>query len=540
MLRMLYINFQREMLGHLILGAFLAATPLMMTYLSYALLMHMQTSSLSGSYLIAIICLTLALATIQYFFQIKSKNLNLKALGHLLPIVWSNMLRHDHLQDDQSAVVMQKITNYEFAISTLVSAVMSILINVLSLCCLLFYLAYCHSYFALLLFCMTLMMLLMKHVHAKSAQTIMHKILSAQNAIAQFSQESLLQITKIRSANAESRIYQQWLHKLISVKQPQEKNHQINLKVSTWEKALPIALMFCLYFILYFYPDRIDTMTLLTFIICLSQFAGLYDKLSSDLIAVYQSLPALNSMKQLVTAHPEQIEQKNQIAYKIRGDIVIDQVSLRAKDSQQWLLKDICINIKAGEFVGIIGESGAGKSTLLKLLLGIATPDSGDIKIDGSPLSAYDIQSLRKQFGVVMQTSPLLPGTIWSNIAMFADISLDETWLLAQQVGLAKDIEAMPMRMHTYISDTAGESISGGQKQKILLARALASKPRVLILDEATSALDNISQQVIFGTLNQMQITRIVIAHRQSTLIGADSIYLMNKGRLKFFNADKT
>jgi ABC-type bacteriocin/lantibiotic exporter with double-glycine peptidase domain len=165
-------------------------------------------------------------------------------------------------------------------------------------------------------------------------------------------------------------------------------------------------------------------------------------------------------------------------------------------------------------------------------LLGLESSSSGRISIDNINIDHIDSYVLRKQFGVVLQNSQVFPGTILSNLTINNSLSLEQAWELADQIGLAQDILGMPMQMHTYISDNAGETLSGGQKQKILIGRALAAKPKILLLDEATSALDGASQAVIYRYLKKLNITRLVIAHRHSTLMGADRIYLLQNGRL--------
>jgi ABC-type bacteriocin/lantibiotic exporter with double-glycine peptidase domain len=189
------------------------------------------------------------------------------------------------------------------------------------------------------------------------------------------------------------------------------------------------------------------------------------------------------------------------------------------------------MTIKAGQFIGIIGPTGAGKSTLLKLLLGLENSSSGTIMIDNKNINDLNLKQLRKQYGIVLQSTNLLAGTIFSNIAVNNFISVDEAWQLAKLVGLDQEVKAMPMKLFTHLSDNSSESISGGQKQKILIARALANKSKILFLDEATSALDNHSQKIIHDNLKLLKITRIVIAHRYSTIIDADIIYVMENGR---------
>jgi ABC-type bacteriocin/lantibiotic exporter with double-glycine peptidase domain len=178
-----------------------------------------------------------------------------------------------------------------------------------------------------------------------------------------------------------------------------------------------------------------------------------------------------------------------------------------------------------------VGPSGSGKSTLLRLILGFELPESGTVYLDGQDLASLDVNAVRRQLGVVLQTNRLMSASMFENIAGGKLISMEEAWAAAQMSGLAADIEAMPMGMHTVISE-GGTNLSGGQRQRLLIARALALRPRILIFDEATSALDNRTQQIVSDSLDQLQVTRIVVAHRLSTIRNADRIYVLEKGRV--------
>lgn len=202
-------------------------------------------------------------------------------------------------------------------------------------------------------------------------------------------------------------------------------------------------------------------------------------------------------------------------------------------------LKNASLHVPAGSFVALTGETGAGKSTIFRLLLGLETNYTGTILFDNLNIRDFNLDALRKHFGVVLQTSTLFPGTIYSNICANTKISLDDAWHLAKMVGLDDEINAMPMKMFTYISDNAGDSISGGQRQKIMIARALANKPKILFLDEATSALDEEAQALIFNNLRSFNFTCFYITHRLSTLMYADQVYRLEQGRVIIVNKDE-
>lgn len=214
----------------------------------------------------------------------------------------------------------------------------------------------------------------------------------------------------------------------------------------------------------------------------------------------------------------------------LSGHIELDGVTFRYHPDGPVVLDNISLTIEPGQFVAIVGPSGSGKSTLFRLLLGFEQPQSGSILYDGKDLSRLDIIETRQQFGVVLQNTPILGGSILENIVGMRGLTLDDAWKAAERASLAQDIRAMPMQMHTFIGD--GATISGGERQRLMIARALAGLPRILFMDEATSALDNATQAAITETLSSLDFTRVVIAHRLSTVKDADIIYVMQHGRI--------
>ena len=182
--------------------------------------------------------------------------------------------------------------------------------------------------------------------------------------------------------------------------------------------------------------------------------------------------------------------------------------------------------------MAIVGKSGCGKSSLLRLLMGFEHPEEGTVYYDDNNLEDLDLQSLRQQIGSVLQEGQLFVGDIFSNISIAAPwITLKEAWDAAEMAGIADTIRNMPMGMNSLISEGSG-GISGGQKQRLLIARAIAPKPKILMFDEATSALDNITQKIVSDSLDKLQCTRIVVAHRLSTIRNCDRIIVLEKGEI--------
>ena len=241
--------------------------------------------------------------------------------------------------------------------------------------------------------------------------------------------------------------------------------------------------------------------------------------------------PILESTKPILESQPETAENKRSMS-NISGGIELNNVSFRYDESGPLILNDVSLKIRKGQYVAIVGRTGCGKSTLLRLLLGFEKPQTGAIYYDNTDIQTVDLKSLRRNIGVVLQNGRLFTGDIYSNITISAPwLSMDEAWEAARLAGIEEDIRNMPMGMRTVLSEGSG-GVSGGQRQRLMIARAIAPKPRVLMMDEATSALDNLTQKQVSDALGAIKSTRVVIAHRLSTIRQCDRILVLEGGRI--------
>ncbi len=259
--------------------------------------------------------------------------------------------------------------------------------------------------------------------------------------------------------------------------------------------------------------------------------SGAFSGISSIATTAARIKPVLEMVEPIMNVEPETSDDK-EILTSVNGMIELDSVSFRYDESMPQVIDDLNLRIRPGQYVAIVGKTGCGKSTLVRLLLGFEKPQKGSIFFDGKDINSVDLRSLRNKIGVVLQNGKLFNGDIYSNIVISAPtLTVDDAWEAAETAGLADDIRAMPMGMFTMISEGSG-GISGGQKQRLMIARAVAPKPRILILDEATSALDNITQKKVSEALDKLNCTRIVIAHRLSTIKQCDRIIVLDKGKI--------
>ena len=232
----------------------------------------------------------------------------------------------------------------------------------------------------------------------------------------------------------------------------------------------------------------------------------------------------------LLAARQEDDEQRIDPG-ELRGAIRIEAATFRYEKDGPQVLDRVSLAVAPGECVAIVGASGSGKSTIIRLLLGFEAPETGQVLFDDQDLATLDVAAVRRQIGVVLQSSRLSQGSIYENIAGGAALTLDEARSAAVAAGLADDLEDMPMGLHTVLSDE-GANLSGGQRQRLLIARAIARRPRILLFDEATSALDNRTQAMVGASLARLAATRIVVAHRLSTIRSADRIYVVDAGKI--------
>jgi ATP-binding cassette subfamily C protein len=216
---------------------------------------------------------------------------------------------------------------------------------------------------------------------------------------------------------------------------------------------------------------------------------------------------------------------------ELSGELEFAHVSFRYGGDGPLVLDDVSFAAAPGEFVAFVGPSGAGKSTVFRMLLGFERPEVGTISYEGQSLADLDARAVRRQLGVVIQNARILSGTIFQNIVGAANLTVEDAWEAARIAGIDAEIERMPMGMHTFVSES-GAAFSGGQRQRLLIARAVVTRPRVLLFDEATSALDNRTQAAVSAALDELQATRIVIAHRLSTIRTADRIIVLERGRV--------
>lgn len=239
--------------------------------------------------------------------------------------------------------------------------------------------------------------------------------------------------------------------------------------------------------------------------------------------------PSVQRFMPLLESEPEDTGERY-LPGELDGAVAVSHLCFRYAPDAPLVLNDLSLTAEPGAFIAIVGPSGSGKSSLVRLLLGFENPESGGVYYSGKDLATLDLRAVRRQMGVILQNSKILPGSILENITTGTGHTLEDAWEALRLAAFDKDVEAMPMGIHTLVSP---ETISGGQQQRILIARALVGKPSIVIMDESTSALDNRTQDTVTGNMERLRMTRIVIAHRLSTIEQADRIYVLEKGELR-------
>ena len=377
----------------------------------------------------------------------------------------------------------------------------------------------------LVMLCMLLFSLTAALIHGKLMKKIMRIQSKEQGIIFAF----INGIQKIKLAGAERRAFVEWSSKFKEYSSLAYNPPSLIVKLDqVFQPAITLIGMLVIY--MRAYQAGISVEDYMAFMVAYAVLSAAFTGLCMSLRSIASINSIIDMIKPILEAVPENTS--GEISLKLRGGLEVNNLSFRYNPKAPLVLDNLSFKIRPGEYVAIVGKSGCGKSTLMRLLLGFEKPDSGVIYYDGNDIKNLNPKALRSNIGCVMQNSKLFPGSIFSNITITApELNEEGAWKAAETAGVADDIRKMPMKMQTMISEGAG-TLSGGQVQRIIIARAVASKPRILLFDEATSALDNITQKIVADSLEHLKCTRIVIAHRLSTVKNCGRILVIDGGRI--------
>ena len=339
-------------------------------------------------------------------------------------------------------------------------------------------------------------------------------------------------ISKLRVESAEGSAFAIWARDYREQKRAELELGRLEGHLLAFGAALPFLSGAALLFAVVAPDDRTvpvgDFLVVYTVFIT---FQAAVTRLGESFGAIAAMLPAVDQIRPLLKAVPESATEGEPVEH-LSGEILFDHISFRYDADGPLILDDVTIHARPGEFVAIAGESGAGKSTLFRLALGLDQPSGGAVYYDGRDLRNLNLKQLRRKIGAVPQSVQLHPQDLWDNIvAHHEGATNEEVWQAALAAGIDHEIRAMPMGMMTPVG-TSGTVLSGGESQRVTIAKSLIRGPCILLLDEATNWLDNESQAQVMQNLAALTSTRIVIAHRLSTLEQADRIYVMRAGKV--------
>ena len=336
-------------------------------------------------------------------------------------------------------------------------------------------------------------------------------------------------VQKIKLAGAEKRAFAKWAAQYAQAARfsyDPPMFLKINRVISTAISLVGTIVMY--YFAV---QSKVSVAEYYAFNSAYGMVSGAFLSLSGMALTIARIKPVYEMVKPILEAVPE-VSVGKKVVTRLSGSIELNNVSFRYSESMPLVVDDLSLKIRPGQYVAIVGKTGCGKSTLMRLMLGFETPQKGAVYYDGRDIVQMDLKSLRRNIGVVIQNGKLFQGDIYSNITISAPwLTMDDAWHAAELAGIAEDIRHMPMGMHTLISEGSG-GVSGGQRQRLMIARAIAPKPKILMFDEATSALDNLTQKTVSESLDSLKCTRIVIAHRLSTIRQCDRIVVLDKGKI--------
>jgi NHLM bacteriocin system ABC transporter ATP-binding protein len=338
-------------------------------------------------------------------------------------------------------------------------------------------------------------------------------------------------LAKWKTSATEERALKLWSEVFLEKKQIDKTAGLIKAASTTFSTAFPILTTMVNFGIFYFFLSaQLNTGSFMAYNSAFTQLISALLAATSSTITLVNIIPLFERVRPILSAEVEQ-QQVGGEPGVLTGQVEMRNVGFRYDVESPAVLRNISFEVKPGEYLAIVGGSGAGKSTLARILLGFEKPTLGEVLHDGQDLRELDVRAVRRQLGVVLQNDRILSGDIYHNIVGTHPRTMAEAWEAAAMAGVKQDIELLPMGMQTFISE-GGATFSGGQLQRIIIARALVNRPPILIFDEATSALDNHTQAIVSDNLKRMNITRIVIAQRLSTIREADRLLVLEKGEI--------
>ncbi|WP_037671381.1 NHLP bacteriocin export ABC transporter permease/ATPase subunit [Streptomyces griseus] len=342
--------------------------------------------------------------------------------------------------------------------------------------------------------------------------------------------QTLRGLPKLRVAAAENYAYAAWASEFARSRELQQRLGRIK-NLNTVLGAIYLPLCSLLMFMLLAGPARgtMSAADFLTFNTSVTMLLTSVTQLTGAFVSAVAALPLFEEIRPVLDATPE-VRTASTRPGPLSGAIEARRLSFRYSDDGPLVLDDVSFDVRPGEFVAVVGPSGCGKSTLLRLLIGFDKPVSGSVLYDGQDLAALDQSAVRRQCGVVLQHAQPFTGSILDVICGTEPYTPEEALAAAEMAGLAEDIKRMPMGLHTIVGGNG--AISGGQRQRLMIAQALIRRPRILFFDEATSALDNETQRTVIESTRKLNATRIVIAHRLSTVLDADRVIVMENGKV--------
>ena len=377
--------------------------------------------------------------------------------------------------------------------------------------------------------CLLTLQVILLVIYAVQMHLEEHELMSHKATLDGMEYDIFSGIQKIKLTGSEKRAYTRWLDLYRHCA-------HISYNPPLAVKIMPALIAFCqigsIAVIWWNATEmKVAVSDFIAFFVAYGMIASALQAMIAIIPDLAQISPLLKIAEPVLDTTPEFQPDAPQVEY-LSGAIEISDLSFRYNDEGNWLFRHLNLNIQPGEYVAVVGPSGCGKSTLLRLLLGFEHPQAGGVFYDNYDLSKCDKTSLRRQIGTCLQGGSLFASDIFSNITITApDSTIEDAWRAAELAGIADDIRQMPMQMHTIVNE-GDTGFSGGQKQRLLIARALIANPSILLMDEATSALDTISQKKVAEHLDQLDCTRIIVAHRLSTIRQCSRIIVLDKGTI--------